>query len=45
MKYSTDWIEDQEEEVEDYDYFNDGYPGDGYEDEFSEFSGWRDLVL
>ena len=33
------------EEVEDYDYFNEGYPGDGYEDEFSEFSGWRDLVL
>lgn len=45
MKYSTDWIEDQEEEVEDYDYFNDGYPGDGYEEEYSEFCGWRDLVL
>lgn len=45
MKYSTDWIEDQEEEVEEYDFFNEGYPGDGYEDEFSEFSGWRDLVL
>lgn len=45
MKYITE-IENvqEEEEVEDYDFFNEGYPGDGY-DEFSEFSGWRDLVL
>lgn len=43
MKYTTYFDETQEvEETEDYDYFNDGYPGDGYEDEFE---GWRDLVL
>lgn len=46
MKYITNSEEwQEEEEVEAYDYFNDGYPGDGYEDEFSEFSGWRDLVI
>lgn len=44
MKYITENENAQEEEVEDYDYFNEGYPGDGY-DEFSDFQGWRDLVL
>lgn len=31
------------DEVEDYDYFNEGYPG--IPGEYPEFDGWRDEVI
>ena len=35
--------EQDENEVEDYDYFNEGYPG--YPCEYPEFEGWKDEVI
>ena len=40
--YITDF-DDEQEEIEDYDFFNEGYPGD--QAVYSDFYGWRDMVL